>query len=601
MRYESRFRRGDASNRALRVEKLEQRALLAITVNTLVDEADGSITDGDVSLRDAVANAAPGETIDFAVTGTINLQFGQIPIFQDIEIRGPGSGLLIVDAAAGDLTPGVMDGKGTQIFSINDFQLGNLLSVRISGMTLKHADSKILGGAIYNRENLRIHDVAFIENYSQESGGGLFSEEQSLLTLTASVFRSNTGVSGGGLASSATATRISDSTFELNGASQRGGALSIANNPTAAIIERATISNNMSVKGGGIYIHFGTNEPMVIDSTISDNQSEEGGGIYSVIDNLLIDHTLFAGNRATRFDGGGLYSAGATTIVDSTFIENYAEVGGGGLFRKGDYSLAVTNSTFSQNTAGSRGGAIHASSSQTLAISSSTIWGNTAGSASGGVHAVDVPSTDSINAVVTNSIIANNRIGPTQPSDMFGTIQLAYSLLSSVAGAYIIGPGNILGVNPNLGPLANNGSGIPTHLPLTGSPAINAGDPAVQAGSGGTPLFDQRGVGYFRVSGGRIDMGAVETNAANPDFNGDLKVSGSDFLAWQRGYGSTSPTLAQGDANHDGNVDGDDLSIWTAAFGASAQPAPVAAGINLTAHQLADIAAFWESLQDSDD
>ena len=59
--------------RQLRIEPLEDRRLLSITVNTLVDEADGSIVDDDISLRDAIALAAAGETINFSVTGTINL------------------------------------------------------------------------------------------------------------------------------------------------------------------------------------------------------------------------------------------------------------------------------------------------------------------------------------------------------------------------------------------------------------------------------------------------------------------------------------------------------------------------------------------------
>ena len=44
-----------------------------ITVTTLIDESDGSCTDGDCSVRDAVAVASPGDTINFSVTGTINL------------------------------------------------------------------------------------------------------------------------------------------------------------------------------------------------------------------------------------------------------------------------------------------------------------------------------------------------------------------------------------------------------------------------------------------------------------------------------------------------------------------------------------------------
>jgi hypothetical protein len=56
--------------RRLRTEPLETRHLLTITVDTLTDEADGSIIDGAVSLRDAIALAPSGETIDFSAAGT---------------------------------------------------------------------------------------------------------------------------------------------------------------------------------------------------------------------------------------------------------------------------------------------------------------------------------------------------------------------------------------------------------------------------------------------------------------------------------------------------------------------------------------------------
>jgi hypothetical protein len=66
-------------NRRLRLEPLEDRRMLAITVDSLVDEADGSIIDGsiidgDISLRDAISAATADETIDFSVNGTINLE-----------------------------------------------------------------------------------------------------------------------------------------------------------------------------------------------------------------------------------------------------------------------------------------------------------------------------------------------------------------------------------------------------------------------------------------------------------------------------------------------------------------------------------------------
>jgi hypothetical protein len=50
-----------AIGRALRIESLEDRRLLAVTVTTLVDENDG-VDVGGTSLRDAIAAAPAGET-----------------------------------------------------------------------------------------------------------------------------------------------------------------------------------------------------------------------------------------------------------------------------------------------------------------------------------------------------------------------------------------------------------------------------------------------------------------------------------------------------------------------------------------------------------
>lgn len=56
------------------------------------------------------------------------------------------------------------------------------------------------------------------------------------------------------------------------------------------------------------------------------------------------------------------------------------------------------------------------------------------------------------------------------------------------------------------------------------------------------------------------------------DFNGDDRVSGVDFLTWQRGKGG-SGGFAAGDANGDNAIDGDDLRIWESSFGSSATSA----------------------------
>ena len=96
-------RRGRQSSGAIRtrsrptLEVLEDRRLLAITVNTLVDEVDGSIIDGDISLRDAIAASPAGGTINFSVTGTINLALGRV-VVQDRILQGPGAAQLTINA-----------------------------------------------------------------------------------------------------------------------------------------------------------------------------------------------------------------------------------------------------------------------------------------------------------------------------------------------------------------------------------------------------------------------------------------------------------------------------------------------------------------------
>src|SRR3954469_16157977 len=85
--------------RSLRFEPLEERRLLSITVNTLVDENNG-IAVGGISLRDAIAAAAPGDTINFAPAlfiggqGTCPLTHGALLVGKPLTINGPGQNLL---------------------------------------------------------------------------------------------------------------------------------------------------------------------------------------------------------------------------------------------------------------------------------------------------------------------------------------------------------------------------------------------------------------------------------------------------------------------------------------------------------------------------
>jgi hypothetical protein len=74
----------------------------------------------------------------------------------------------------------------------------------------------------------------------------------------------------------------------------------------------------------------------------------------------------------------------------------------------------------------------------------------------------------------------------------------------------VVGTGNLVGADPLLAPLANNGGPTRTH-------ALNAGSPAINAGSNPLSLpTDQRGPGFLRVAGAAADMGAYEVSSSPP-------------------------------------------------------------------------------------
>jgi hypothetical protein len=206
----------------LRIEPLENRQLLSITVNTLFDEADG-IVDGEISLRDAIAIAPSGETNNFSVSGTITLTLGELTITKDVTILGPGADELTIDASGNDPTPDstitdgsdVNDGDGSRVFNIDGI---GRRTVAISGLTLTGGDTFSAGGAINCHENLSLNDVTIVGNIAAD-GGGInfmsFGVPPISLTISESNISGNAvWFSGGGIATNRTAnisaTTISD-------------------------------------------------------------------------------------------------------------------------------------------------------------------------------------------------------------------------------------------------------------------------------------------------------------------------------------------------------------------------------------------------------
>ena len=135
-----------------------------------------------------------------------------------------------------------------------------------------------------------------------------------------------------------------------------------------------------------------------------------------------------------------------------------------------------------------------------------TVSNNTAGRRGGGL-AIGNP----VAAVqLDHSIVANGA-----PQDLSAilvgppvTLTANYSLIEAPGDSILVGANNLVGTDPLLGSLANNGGPTLTQRPLSGSPAIDAGNPAIPS----PPTTDQRG--FARIFGAAVDLGSVEGGAA---------------------------------------------------------------------------------------
>jgi hypothetical protein len=251
------------------------------------------------------------------------------------------------------------------------------------------------------------------------------------------------------------------------------------------------------------------------------NVSSAGGGILSQGGALELQEVIVRDNRSGD-SGGGLYFIGVEllTITGSTFYSNAATGGassrGGGIYIGQNSDAVIHNTTVSSNTADSRGGGIEiANNSQTIELNNVTITENRLLEEPQGGGGLAIGNSNETH--VSNSIIAGNVVSDTGAfvfRDCRGQFaSLVYTLIQeqpancvvSMAGA---DEGNLIGDDPALEPLADNGGQTPTHALPTGSPALDAGNPAPVGDAPACAPLDQRGV--TRPNGAACDMGAFE-------------------------------------------------------------------------------------------
>ena len=499
----------------------------------LFNDLGGELNITDATITGNVANRAGGGIEAVAGTTTnltdVILSENNAGVGPDaVAAPGNGGGLHITGAGDATIVGGEVDGnvaasEGGGLWN----GTGTLVvdGTLIVGNTASGAAADEGGGGIFNAGGaLDVNSVEFVGNRADGTSG-----------------------SGGGLLNNAGSVEITDSVFSLNSANRAGGA--IEDLAGTLLLQDSTIRSNQALSnpgnGGGVHI---TGASVVdINSTLLGQNiaSNEGGGIWnSTLGQLTLFESIVDANVAPF--GAGVFAdgtGGILSITASTLSRNSALQQGGGLLSEGG-ETTITNSTLSTNFA-SQGGGIAVLDGITSLVSA-TIAANIGSAAGGGVMVIG----GTLNAF--NTLIGNNSAGA--GPDGFGQLtSQGNNLVGNSADLQILGDatGNIVGVNPGIGPLQDNGGGTQTHGLVPTSPARDSG-------SASAPALDQRGV--LRPQGDEFDIGAFELQDSTSflgfaaDANRDGSISSIDALIVINELNGQSMLSDGADVNGDGSV-----------------------------------------------
>lgn len=498
--------------------------------------AIGGILDASIEITDSVISrntaSQPSSSSDVGSGGGIDHSGGLLNIVNST----------IADNSAGFNGAGVrIRDRSTKATISNSLITGNVASGGGGVFVSAGADVSIEGSTIDRNEATRFN------------GGGIAVDGSSdTLTLSNSTLSNNTAAAGGGGIRTGGITRIRNVEISNNSAGSNGGG--VLEESGGLVLQESLVTDNTAAGSGG-GVEGGS---FVLESTIRNNRANGlGGGVFTLDPGFILNSTI-SGN-ATDSSGGGLAIGSGpglytVTIANSTISGNSAKSGGGGLTVGG---TVITDTPAPYDPGVGYTYEVNAFPGNVV-ITSSTITDNTAdsdgseGGDGGGISNAksftsegnprEVIRTRSSPGKITlqNTIVAgNNDASPANSivePDVSGAVRgnannLVGSLDGIVVESVIVAPAedslgagsDLVGPDPGLGPLRDNGGPTQTHALRPGSPAIDAGDNTIlltepegitfndDGMSDGDVLpFDQREEGFDRILNGTVDIGAFE-------------------------------------------------------------------------------------------
>lgn len=502
----------------------------AATTWHVTSTADGAATPANCPsagcrLRDALAAAVSGDTIDFALTlpATITLNQGQLSFNTDLTVNGPTTTTLAVSANNASRVFSIGGKTSINNLTIRDgnepadsggaISIGSFTVLTLTNTSVISNAAQSAGGIWNNGGKLILITSTVNNNLATTAGGGIYiNSSNASLILSGGMVNGNiagTGF-GGGILSGGSVT-VTNSTVSLNHAGDDGGGI-WSTNGTTLTISSSLILTNSGKSGAGI---FSSGLATVDSSTIRANTANGnvGGGIENFGTMTLTNSTIASNVVTSTFgSGGGIYSNKTLTISNTTINNNSAtntNGNGGGIFTEGSSShITLTNVTISGNSVpgvnGLAGGI--RSGGGTTQLNNVTITKNNAGQSYGGISFAAVDFRNSIIAGNTSPSGPDCGGGGTLTSSGYNLIGNNNGCAFTAAGTDLVGT-NLSPINPKLSGLGSWGGSTQTHGLLSGSPALDA-IPDATNGCGTTYTTDQRGM--TRPQNINCDIGAFE-------------------------------------------------------------------------------------------
>jgi Ca2+-binding RTX toxin-like protein len=276
------------------------------------------------------------------------------------------------------------------------------------------------------------------------------------------------------------------------------------------------------------------------------SSTSNGGGIYIAQGDVTLSRITVTGNSADDTGGGIAAFGGSNLRIESSTISGNSVGGGeqfdfnygGGVYSAQGSNVTIVNSTISGNSAFQDGGGVYFTDGTDATLRHVTVTGNSADDDGGGVY-----SRDGTLDVFATVVFGNTAPGEDDDLYAHSDFDFGFSLVGSPGDTGLTSTGgNIVGVDPKLKPLKNNGGPTNSHA-FKKSPLKN------KVPKGQSEKKDQRGaprkgkgdIGAYElvkcegVIVNRVGTGKKDKLKGTKKADGILGLGGNDKLSGKKG------------------------------------------------------------------